>query len=278
MGRWGMGLTQSDEFLEIYDNFMSEYDEGKPVSEITDGILNQYHEEFDDNDGIMHDVYFALAKAEWMCGAQSDKILARVKVIIDSGANIEFLRSLEASEKDLREREKALLKFLNTIIVPRKAPRKRQRPKAALKELPEYYIGECYRYKFDNGYRVFVVLDRKKPTGFREMMFCAILSRTFSAKELYSIDISLEKVLLHACFAGEDFPGKSTVKKIGEISVPDDIQWKLLGENGIIFGSKELFRTDKMSVDQYTLDDLIQGKVATKSQVERRDRFIVYHL
>lgn len=273
-----MGLTQSDEFLEIYDDFMSEYDEGKPVSEITDGILNQYHKEFDDNDGIMHDIYFALAKAEWMCCELSDRILTRVKAIIDSKANIEFLRSLEASEKDLREREKALNKFLNTIIVPRKAPRKRQRPKNVIKELPEYHIGECYRYKFDNGYRVFVVLDRKKPIGFREMMFCAILCRTFSTKELCDIEFLSEKVLLHACFAGEDFPGKSTVKKIGEISVPDDIQWKLLGENGIIFGSKKLFKTDKMSGDEYTLDDLIQGKVATKSQVERRDRFIAYHL
>lgn len=182
MGRWGMGLTESDEFLEIYDSFISEYDEGKPVSEITEGMLNQYHEEFDDNDGIMHDVYFALAKAEWMCGEQSDRILTRVKEIIDTGDNIEFLRSLEASDRDLREREKALHKFLNTIIVLRKAPRKRHRPKDVIKELPEYHIGECYRYKFDNGYRVFVVLDRKKPIGFREMMFCAILSGTFSAK------------------------------------------------------------------------------------------------
>ena len=278
MGRWGVGLTQSDEFLEIYDDFMSEYDEGKPVSEITEAILNKYHKEFDDNDGIMHDVYFALAKAEWACGELSDRILTRVKAIIDSKANIEFLHSLEASEKDLREREKALNKFLNTIIVPRKAPRKRQRPKNVIKELPEYHIGECYRYKFDNGYRVFIVLDRKKPIGFRELLFCAILCRTFSTKELCDIEFLSEKVLLHACFAGEDFPGKSMVKKIGEISVPNDIQWKLLGENGIIFGSKKLFKTEKMPVDVYTLDDLIQGKVATKSQVERGDRFIVYHL
>ena len=273
-----MGLTCSDEFLEVYDDFMSEYDKGKPVLEITDEILNKYHEEFDDNDGIMHDIYFALAKAEWMCGEQSDKILTRVKEIIDTGDNIDFLCSLEAGDKDLRERDRVLHQFLNTINVPRKTPRKRQRPKDGLKELPEYHIGECYRYKFDKGYRVFVVLDQKKPNGFREMMFCAILSRTFSVKELCDIDILSESVLLHACFAGEDFLGKSTVKKIGEVSIPGDIQWKLLGENGIIFGSKKLFKTEKMPVNEYTLDDLIQGKVVTKSQVERRDRFIVYHL
>ena len=88
MGCWGM--AQTDEFCETYDNFMEEYDEGKPVAEITAGILAKYHAEFDDDDGIMHDIYFALAKAEWMCREQSEAILARVKEIIETKANIEF--------------------------------------------------------------------------------------------------------------------------------------------------------------------------------------------
>ncbi|MBQ4562958.1 MAG: hypothetical protein IJA58_00595 [Lachnospiraceae bacterium] len=82
MGCWGMGLTQSDEFCEIYDKFMEEYNEGEEVEKITAKILAEYHEEFDDNDGVMHDVYFALAKAEWMCCAQSKSILNRVEQII----------------------------------------------------------------------------------------------------------------------------------------------------------------------------------------------------
>lgn len=67
MGCWGMGLTQSDEFCEIYDRFMDRYNNGDEVSTITEEILAEYHSEFSDDDGIMHDVYFALAKAEWMC-------------------------------------------------------------------------------------------------------------------------------------------------------------------------------------------------------------------
>lgn len=94
MGCWGMGLTQSDEFCEIYDKFMDSYNEGVAVSEITAVILAEYHSEFDDNDGVMHDVYFALAKAEWMCCEQSELVLNRVKEIIESGANIEFYREV----------------------------------------------------------------------------------------------------------------------------------------------------------------------------------------
>ena len=102
MGCWGMGITQSDEFCEIYEKFMEEYDSGKSVPDISKEILEQYYSEFDDVEGVMHDVYFALAKAEWMCCEQSESILQRVKEIIESDANIEFYRELEADEKDFR--------------------------------------------------------------------------------------------------------------------------------------------------------------------------------
>lgn len=34
MGCWGMGITQSDEYCDVYERFMEEYDEGKPVFNI----------------------------------------------------------------------------------------------------------------------------------------------------------------------------------------------------------------------------------------------------
>ena len=138
MGCWGMGLTQSDEFMEIYNSFMEEYDKGKAVPDITDEILAKYHAEFDDNDGVMHDVYFALAKAEWMCCEQSDKILGRVREIISNGDNIEFLRSLGATESDLKIREIRLGSFLQQLQVPRPSPRKRVKNRDGIKDLPPF--------------------------------------------------------------------------------------------------------------------------------------------
>jgi hypothetical protein len=78
MGCWGMGITQSDEYCEIYDRFMEEYDEGKPLLDIKQDILDEYLEEFDEDDGVLHDVYFAIGKAEWMCGGISDEILDKI--------------------------------------------------------------------------------------------------------------------------------------------------------------------------------------------------------
>ena len=63
MGCLGMGVTQSNEFCEVYDRFMASYNQGKCAADIRNEILDQYHAEFDDEDGVMHDVYFALAKA-----------------------------------------------------------------------------------------------------------------------------------------------------------------------------------------------------------------------
>lgn len=278
MGCWGMGLTQSDEFMEIYDNFMEEYDKGKAVSDITGEILAKYHAEFDDNDGIMHDVYFALAKAEWMCCEQSDMILERVREIISSGDNVQFLRSLDATEADLKIREIKLSSFLQKLQTPRSSPRKRVKNRDGIKDLPPFSIGDCYRYNVDSGYKVFVVLDRKKVSGFREMLFCAILRRTFEAKELAHTDFLSEKVSCHACIVGEDFPAQSTIKKIAEISAPEDLQTTLLGQDGLLLGSKKLFKTDRELTKDYTLDDLISGRVETHSHVTRCDRFIHIHI
>jgi len=85
MGCWGMGLAQSDEYCEIYERFMECYDEGMEVSEITEEILAEYLSEFEEDDGILHDVYFALAKAQWMCWQLSPALLERITQIIHSG-------------------------------------------------------------------------------------------------------------------------------------------------------------------------------------------------
>ena len=104
MGCWGMGITQSDEFCEVYDRFLEEYDQGRAVAEIREGLLLEYLGECDEEDGVLHDVYFAIAKAEWMCAEQSKAILDKVRYIIDNDLNITFYRELGATKSDLQLR------------------------------------------------------------------------------------------------------------------------------------------------------------------------------
>ena len=125
MGCWGMGLNQSDEYGEAYDRFMKRYNEGADVQTICEELLADYLKEFDQEDPILHDVYFALAKAGWMCCSPSEEILERVHRIIESGANLAFYRERGAGEKDLALRQKKLDAFWESLQTPREKPRKR---------------------------------------------------------------------------------------------------------------------------------------------------------
>ena len=157
MGCWGMGITQSDEFCEVYDRFLEEYDQGKTVAEITEEILSEYLSEFDENDGVLHDVYFAIAKAEWMCSEQSKKTLDKVQHIIDNDLNIAFYRELGATKSDLQLRYKNLQKFWETLQIPRKSPRKRNIPKN--EQLPSLPKGTVFWYRVKSDIYGAIVLD-----------------------------------------------------------------------------------------------------------------------
>ncbi len=257
MGCWGMGLTQSDEFCEIYDKFMESYNEGKEVVEITAAILAEYHAEFDDDDGIMHDVYFALAKAEWMCCEQSELVLNRVKEIIESGANIAFYEELGAGEKDLKVRQKNLEKFWASLQTPRAKPRQRRiDPMDSVKDLPPMEVGECYRYKFEDGYRVFAVLGFQKSEGWQKTACCAIFEKTYSAAELKVVNFLHETVNSIACFIGLEFLAPSAMKKIANISVPENLYPTSLGTDLVTYGSKKHFKAPFNSPLAYTLREL----------------------
>lgn len=245
MGCWGLGIAQSDEFCECYDDFMDEYDNGKAVSEITAAILAEYRDEFDDDDGVMHDIYFALAKAEWMCCEQSEFILNRVKEIIESGANIEFFRELEATESDLKVRRKNLEKFLDMLLVPREQPRKRKRTAPAPeKSFSPLEIGDCFAYKFDTGYRVMCILERFKPWVEKEQVTVTIFHKVYSASELKTVDFHQEETGCLFTVSARDFLGASVIKKVSHITVSQKKRARLLGVSSFMYGDKQSFRSE----------------------------------
>ena len=85
----GFGITQSEEYMEVYQKFMKKYDAGGPIEEITREILNEYGKACAKiDDYSMHGVYFALARAQWMCGALSPDMYQKVREIVISGQNM----------------------------------------------------------------------------------------------------------------------------------------------------------------------------------------------
>lgn len=167
MGYWGMGITQSDEFCEVYERFIEEYDEGKPLSDIKADILEEYSDGFDKNDEVLHDVFFAIGKAEWMCGGISDDTFEIIADIIKLGKNIAFYKSLEVTERDLKLRQRNLEKFLTLLSTPREKTRKRKVPtdkyiKAEKVKLPAFNCGDVFAYEVNGKYRLICFASKGK--------------------------------------------------------------------------------------------------------------------
>lgn len=220
MGVWGMGVAQSDEFCDIYERFMEQYDEGGEPSAIGQSLLQEYIDEFGPDDGILHDVYFAIAKAQWMCCAPDETVLAKVREIIESGANIEFYRELEADERDLKQRQKNLLKFLDQLQFPREKPRKRRPPKPET-PMPDWQAGDVLYYKdAKNGvYHAAAVIDTRKDPDFRRLMRLILLAEDFSGappiESLWNCHVAKGVSVM-----AEDLPAKSARRIIGRLPLP----------------------------------------------------------
>lgn len=257
MGVWGAGLTQSDEYCEVYDSFMEKYDAGESVDTITDEILDGYLSEFDADDGILHDVYFALAKCQWMCGALSDTIMATVKEIIQKGKNLEFLEELEADDHFLRDRKKNLDKFLLSLETPRKSPRKRKLPPKE-KPLPPANIGDVFSFKGEAGLRIAVVLDSWDKTQWCEGYFCCILDKEYQAKPDLN-ELVLERIGQLGMYDAKTFLPASKIRFVGNLSVPPNKYEELFG-NALLIGSREDFYTSKRTKQSMTLEELLNAK------------------
>lgn len=236
MGCWGMGIAQTDEFCEVYEQFMDAYDEGEAAEKITADILEEYHEEFPDEDGVMHDVYFALAKAEWMCCAQSPLILQRVKEIIDSEANILFYREMGAREPDLKTRRKNLDKFWIMLQTPRSRPRKRT-PKPGY-ESAESRKGMVFWYRSKGAVYGAVVLDVVSENGILVALSDALECEPKSVETVLNAD-----VYTAAWFFGLLSPKR--VHEIGMVSVSADYNGR-----GGMYHTDQFQYCDNFGMDQ----------------------------
>lgn len=223
MGCWGMGLTQNDEYCEVYERFMEEYDEGKPVVDITNDILEEYLDQFEADDGVLHDVYFALGKAEWMCGGISEALLNRITQIINCDENIEFYRELEAEESDLKLRQKNLEKFLSGLLIPRGKTRKRKVstdkyiPKEKPTPLPKVSGGDVLCYLHNDFYRAFAIIEKTRYLR-HPAVYCYAWRKRFDVPPTFE-QLLKEDFMPIGCFKGESFPSMEKIICVGNYPI-----------------------------------------------------------
>jgi hypothetical protein len=163
MGTWGTGLSSNDTFEDVYQEFFDLYNKGLDVSAVTKQILTDNRElqsDYEDKNSF----WFALAKAQWECGALDNDIFEKVKSIIDTGQDLKLWEELNGNSGDLKKRKKVLDEFLKKISGPNSKIKKRKR---TILRQPVFEKGDCLVFKLKNGnYGGALVLEAEKDTEF----------------------------------------------------------------------------------------------------------------
>jgi hypothetical protein len=128
MGTWNTKIDGNDTFQDIYQNFFDAYNQGQEPADISEQILNDFAEMFEDYDDRNNSL-FGLALAQWETKSLSPAIYNQVKEIIESGNDIEVWKGLGTDEKNLQQRQAVLDKFLAQLSTNREKPKRRTKPK-----------------------------------------------------------------------------------------------------------------------------------------------------
>jgi hypothetical protein len=163
MGAWGTAISSNDTFADIYSEFFDLYNDGLEVAEISKRLIADNQEVINDKDDC-NNFRFALAKAQWECKQLDKDIFDRVKKVVETGADLEVWRQLDADEKDIKKRKVVLDKFLADLQTER--PKAKSRKKKIIRQ-PVFDKGDCLTFKLENGnYGGAVVLEAIKDSEY----------------------------------------------------------------------------------------------------------------
>jgi len=161
MGAWGTAISSNDTFADTYGSFFDLYNDGLDVKQISKILIDRNKQTIEDPEDS-NNFWFALAKAQWECKQLNSELFEIVKQIIESGADLNVWRELDAEPKDIVKRKIALDKFLADIQTEK--PKAKSRKKKVIKQ-PVFEKGDCLTFKLANGnYGGAVVLEAIKDT------------------------------------------------------------------------------------------------------------------
>lgn len=147
MGTWGTGISSNDTFADVYDEFFGLYNDGGDPAEISTRLIAENRETIEDSDDC-NNFWFALALAQWECKQLDPGVLETVRLIVESGKDIEVWRELGADAKDIPKRRKVLDAFLAKLLSEKPKARAKKKPK---KGIPIFEKGICLTFRLSNG-------------------------------------------------------------------------------------------------------------------------------
>ena len=237
MGTWGTAISSNDTFELIYREFFELFNKGEDVSVITNYLISNNTDAQADYED-KHSFWFALAKAQWECGALDKDIYEKVKSIVDNGDDLKLWEELNG-EGELKKRKKALDEFLEKISQPKSKIRSRKKP---VIRQPVFQKGDCLVFKLRNGnYGGAFVLEAEKNTELGMNMLAVTTINQYakpSIRDFETAYILTEKQ--------EEAPGKYAECEVitwcyAEFFKKARTQFEVLGQLPVIkvFNSKE---------------------------------------
>jgi len=128
MGTWDTSIESNDTYLDIYSAFMKRYNSGDDPIQITQDILSEYSDYFNETDD-KNNALFGLSKAQWETKSLDKKTLDEVKEIIRSESDLRLWRDLGATDNIIKKRKDRLNRFIKTISTEKEKPKRRIRKK-----------------------------------------------------------------------------------------------------------------------------------------------------
>jgi hypothetical protein len=226
MGSWGIALSSSDTYSDIYSSFIDLYNEGEPIEKIMERITSDYSSVINDEDE-RNDFYFAIIKAQWECGLLQDKYRIELEKIVDNNLEIKRWERLGGSTKEAQRRHEEVKELLEKVSSPNsniKIPKP--------KKLRNSYFrkGDCIALKDnDDRYSAAVVLSEEEKTEWGLNLILVLkyydsikpaISFFQNAECLLSKDVKGEyKPFLIYCYAKDVKKHGDSIELIGKLNI-----------------------------------------------------------
>jgi len=222
----------NDIACDVYARYIYHFNTKRPHPEILAEIEREYAEPLaDEDDGPP--AWLAIAKAQWDCGALSDRILERARRIVEDGVGLDRWETA----RDKAAYRKRLVKFLDKLRTPNPRPKK---PKNAVKRKPVHQPGDCLAVRLSDGDWGAVLVLACPPESddpFEDTYGINLIATLrYKAKEPPALDVFERRewlVLTHHSWAGKrDLCNvaergykkvRARIERVGQIALrPDD--------------------------------------------------------
>ena len=266
-----LSYDKSPYYEEVYGKFMDQYDAGENPAYITSMLRDEYHSGTRDTEYLLHDVYFALACANWETGCLPDWLLRIVGDIITSGADLEYFQKKGFPAESIKRRDAELRELLCRLMLPCDKPRKRKERGVR----PEFRIGDVFAFEDDGGTRLLIIADHVDTLPFKPMYFCCIPDEYYDdgfpgREELADTELKMFGLLMPSAE-----PSPQELEYVMHINIPPGRYVELFGKDFMTLDKKYIYGDERVDCS-CTLNGFIRCTPdEAKEYIPLRVRYLV---